>query len=181
MQNTKQVDLQTLLQRTLQGEDMQKLLSHPEFPKGDADITKAFETIATKLAAGPGYVGMGGYSSRGAGIRKQYIEDTISELEGGGTSEDTDPTSQLSPAAQQAIGALRFAQQQEEHEIAKKAAALEAKKPSAIGMILEMVDRQITKPAAKNLGEFTSTIKNAISGEDDPMNQFRLSPPKSPK
>lgn len=176
MKQPDQADLQELLTKAMSSQDMQALLTHPKFPKQDGDITRAMETIATKLAAGPGYAGMGGYSSQGAGIRKQYIEDTVDEFTGGTGSAAEDPAYQLSEGAQQAVIALRLLQQQEEHESAKKLAEVEARKPSAIGMILEAIQRPAAK-AAKNVGDYSTDLLKAIQGSEDPMTSFRLSPP----
>ena len=176
MKQASQDDVQSLLTRAMKSPDMQALLNHPNFPGQDKDVIAAMDTIATKLAAGPGYVGMGGYGGAGDRARLNYTDELVGGLVGGATPSAEAPAAR-DENVQRAMGAIDLLRQQEEYEKAKKEAALEAKKPTALGLILEMADKQLLKPAAKNLGEMSDQLKQVISGPEDPMSNFRLTPP----
>jgi len=164
--------LQSLLQRTLQGEDMQKLLSHPDLPRGDKDFTNAMRVINTKLAQNDilGTREQAAAKEAGIGTIDHPEYDTS-----GGTTEDSNPAPKLDENVQQALGALKLLRQQEAYAKAKKDAELEAKKPTALGLILEIANRELS-PAIKNITDYTTNLKDAISGVGDPVTNFRLSP-----
>jgi len=164
--------LQSLLQRTLQGEDMQKLLSHPDLPRGDKDFTDAMRTINTKLAQNDilGPKEQAAMKVAGVGTIAHPEFDTS-----GSTTENSNPIPKLDENVQQALGALKLLHQQESYTKAKKDAELEAKKPTALGLILEIANRELS-PVVKNITDYTTNLKDAISGVGDPLTNFRLSP-----
>lgn len=164
--------LQSLLQRTLQGKDMQKLLAHPDLPRGDKDFTNAMRVINTKLAQNDVLGTREQAAAKAAGIGTQSHPEYDTS---GSTTEDSNPVPKLDDNVQQALGALKLLHQQESDARAKKAADLEAQKPTALGLILEMANRQIS-PAVKNITDYTTDLKDAITGAGDPLTNFRLSP-----
>ena len=164
--------LQSLLQRTLQGEDMQKLLSHPDLPRGDKDFTDAMRVINTKLAQNDVLGTREQAAMRAAGIGTQSHPEYDTS---GSTTEDSNPVPKLDENVQQALGALKLLHQQESDTRAKKAAELEAKKPTALGLILEIANRQLS-PAVKNITDYTTDLKDAVTGAGDTLTNFRLSP-----
>ena len=164
--------LQSLLQRTLQSEDMQKLLAHPDLPRGDKDFTNAMRVINTKLAQNDvlGTREQAAMKEAGVGTQSHPEYDT-----NGDSAKDSNPAPKLDDNVQQALGALKLLHQQESAARDKKAADLEAQKPTALGLILEMANKQIS-PAIKNITDYTTNLKDAITGAGDPLTNFRISP-----